>query len=48
MYHEVWRIERAYFYYPNVHGVDTVAEERRLQPYAPAVRARSDLDYVFQ
>ena len=48
MYHEVWRIERAYFYDPNFHGVDTVAEERRLQPYAAAVRARSDLNYVFQ
>ncbi len=48
MYHEVWRIERGYFYDPNFHGVDTVAEERRLQPYAAAVRARSDLNYVFQ
>ena len=48
MYREVWRIERAYFYDPNFHGVDTVAEERRLQPFAAAVRSRSDLNYVFQ
>jgi hypothetical protein len=24
MYHEVWRIERAYFYDPNFHGAPTV------------------------
>jgi len=48
MYHEVWRIERAYFYDPNFHGVDTVAEERRLAPYAAAIQSRTDLNYVFQ
>ena len=48
MYREVWRIERAYFYDPHFHGVDTVAEERRLKPYADAVLSRSDLNYVFQ
>ncbi len=25
MYHEVWRIERSYFYDPHYHGTDTVA-----------------------
>ena len=48
MYREVWRIERAYFYDPGFHGVDTVAQEARLKPYADAVLARSDLNYVFQ
>jgi tricorn protease len=48
MYHEVWRIERAYFYDPNFHGVDTVAEERRFEPYGQAIAARSDLNYIFQ
>ena len=48
MYREVWRIQRAFFYDPGFHGVDTVAEEKRLQPYADAVLARSDLNYVFQ
>jgi hypothetical protein len=28
MYHEVWRIERAYFYDPHFHGTDTVADEK--------------------
>jgi tricorn protease len=48
MYHEVWRVERAYFYDPNFHGVDTVAEERRFEPYVQAIAARSDLNYIFQ
>lgn len=48
MYREVWRIERAYFYDPNFHGVDTVAEEKRLAPYAAAIQSRTDLNYVFQ
>jgi len=48
MYHEVWRIERAYFYDPNFHGVNTVAEEKALEPYVAAIQARSDLNYVFQ
>jgi tricorn protease len=48
MYHEVWRIERAYFYDPNFHGVDTVAEEKALEPYVASIQARSDLNYVFQ
>jgi len=26
MYHEVWRVERSYFYDPNFHGVNTVEE----------------------
>jgi len=30
MYHEVWRIERAYFYDPHFHGTDTVADEKTL------------------
>ena len=48
MYHEVWRIERAFFYDPNFHGVDTVAEEKALEPYVASIQARSDLNYVFQ
>ncbi|THD64118.1 S41 family peptidase [Phenylobacterium sp.] len=48
MYHEVWRIERAFFYDPNFHGFDTVAAEKRLAPYVAAVQSRSDLNYIFQ
>ena len=48
MYREVWRIERAYFYDPNFHGVDTVAAEKRYAPYVAAIQSRSDLNYIFQ
>jgi len=48
MYHEVWRIERAYFYDPHFHGTDTVAAERRYEPYVAAMASRADLNYIFQ
>ena len=48
MFHEVWRIERAYFYDPAFHGFDTVAEEKRIAPLLAGVQSRADLNYVFQ
>jgi len=48
MYHEVWRIERAYFYDPHFHGTDTVADEKRFEPYVTSIASRADLNYVFQ
>ncbi len=48
MYHEVWRIERAYFYDPHFHGTDTVADERRFAPYVASIASRADLNYIFQ
>jgi tricorn protease len=48
MYHEVWRIERAYFYDPNFHGASTIADERRYEPYVASIASRADLNYVFQ
>ena len=48
MYHEVWRIERAYFYDPHYHGVNTVEEEKRFEPYVDSHRSRADLNYIFQ
>ncbi|MDR3774079.1 MAG: PDZ domain-containing protein [Terracidiphilus sp.] len=48
MYHEVWRIERAFFYDPHFHGTDTVADEKRLEPYVAAIASRADLNSIFQ
>jgi len=48
MYHEVWRIERAYFYDSHFHGVDTVADEKRFEPYVASIASRADLNYIFQ
>ena len=48
MYHEVWRIERAFFYDSHFHGTDTVADERRFEPYVASIASRADLNYIFQ
>ena len=48
MYHEVWRIERAFFYDPNFHGTDTVADEHHFEPYVASIASRADLNYIFQ
>jgi tricorn protease len=48
MYHEVWRIERAYFYDPSFHGTDTSAEENHFEPYVTSIASRADLNYIFQ
>jgi tricorn protease len=47
MYHEVWRVERAYFYDPHFHGVDTIADEKKFEPYVQSIASRTDLNYIF-
>lgn len=48
MYHEVWRIERAYFYNAHFNGADTQALERKYEPYVASIASRADLNYIFQ
>jgi tricorn protease len=48
MFHEIWQIERSFFYDPHYHGVNTVAEEAKYKPYLDQVGSRSDLNYLFQ
>jgi tricorn protease len=48
MYREVWRIERAFFYDPKFHGADTVADEKKFDPYVESIASRADLNYIFQ
>jgi tricorn protease len=48
MYHEIWRIERAFFYDPHYHGVNTIEEEKRFEPYVDSIASRADLNYIFQ
>ncbi|MBV8895007.1 MAG: PD40 domain-containing protein, partial [Acidobacteriaceae bacterium] len=48
MYHEVWRIERSYFYDPHFHGVDTVAAEKQFEPFVDQLESREGLNYIFQ
>ncbi|MGD0507606.1 MAG: PDZ domain-containing protein [Terriglobales bacterium] len=47
MYREVWRIERDFFYDPNLHGADMKGLMATYQPYVDNVMSRSDLNYIF-
>ncbi len=47
MYHEVWRIQRDFFYDPSYHGLDLAAAEERYKPFLDAVAHRTDLTYLF-
>ena len=47
MFHEVWRIERDFFYDPNLHGLDIKAQMAAYQPYVDNVMSRADLNYIF-
>ncbi len=46
MYHEVWRIERSYFYDPNLHGVNVADSEKEYEKYLDTLDSRNDLNYI--
>jgi tricorn protease len=48
MYHEVWRIERSYFYDPNLHGVNAADGEKEYEKYIESLSSRADLNYIFK
>jgi len=48
MYHEVWRIERDFFYDPNHHGLDIAAAERKYAPYLKGAGGRADVNHLFE
>ncbi|MEW6741253.1 MAG: S41 family peptidase [Planctomycetota bacterium] len=43
---EAWRIERDFFYDPNMHGVDWKKMRERYAEFLPHVATRDDLNYV--
>jgi tricorn protease len=47
MYHEVWRIERDFFYDSGYHGLDLKTAEKRYEPYLQNMASRRDLKYLF-
>ena len=47
MYHEVWRIERDFFYDPNLHGLNMKALSTAYEPYVDSAMSRADLNYIF-
>jgi len=48
MYHEVWRIERDFFYDPGLHGLNLKQAEESFAPYLAGVTSRADLSYLFR
>jgi tricorn protease len=46
IFNEAWRIQRDFFYDPNMHGVDWEAIKQRYQVLLPYVVDREDLNYV--
>ena len=48
MYHEVWRIERDWFYATNYHGLDLKATAAKYEPYLQSLESRADLNYLFE
>ena len=48
IFDEAWRINRDYFYAPNMHGVDWGAMKRKYEPLLADVATRGDLNRVIQ
>jgi len=46
MYHEVWRIERSFFYDPNLHGLNVADAEKEYEKYLDSLGSRTDLNYI--
>jgi tricorn protease len=47
MYREAWRIEREFFYDPNLHGLDLDWAQKKYASSVEAVASRMDLNYLF-
>ncbi len=47
MYREAWRIERDFFYDPNLHGVNLPVMMKRYEPFLDNLGSRGDLNYLF-
>jgi tricorn protease len=48
IYNEVWRIERDFFYDPNLHGVNLADFKTKYQKFLPGIAHREDLNYLFR
>jgi tricorn protease len=48
MYHEVWRIQRDFFYDPHHHGLDLSKVEEKYEPYLAGIASREDLNYLLE
>ncbi|MCU0248817.1 MAG: PDZ domain-containing protein [Vicinamibacterales bacterium] len=48
IFNEAWRVNRDYFYAPNMHGVDWPAMKAKYAAFLPDVATRGDLNRVIQ
>lgn len=48
MYHEAWRIQRAFFYNPIFDGLDIDAAEKLFAHYLPGIASRDELTFLFE
>lgn len=48
VFDEAWRINRDYFYAPNMHGIDWAEEKSRYAEFLPHLASRADLNRVLQ
>lgn len=46
VFHEVWRMQKEFFYVENMHGVDWEAMKGKYEKFVPYVNHRSDLGYI--
>jgi tricorn protease len=47
MFHEVWRIERDFFYDPHFHGLNLAAAQEKYAPYLKGAGGRGDVNHLF-
>ncbi|MCC7154884.1 MAG: PD40 domain-containing protein [Bryobacterales bacterium] len=47
MYRDAWRIQREFFYDPNLHGVNFADFSRKYEKYLREIQSRRDLNYLF-
>jgi tricorn protease len=48
IFDEAWRVNRDYFYDPNMHGVDWLAVKRKYTAFLPDLACRDDLNLLLQ
>jgi len=48
MFHDAWRIERAFFYNPNYDGLNIHKAEKEFSAYVPGIASRAGLSFLFR
>ena len=48
IFNEAWRINRDYFYAPNMHGVNWEANRKKYAQFLPDAATKGDLNRIIQ